>query len=138
MLVGLGKSLAVIFQGAWLIQIVAVEFEREPHVQMPKRCAILRRACCARLAWGGPGLQGKTISVLAYPHHPPARPLCCLTPTGLLPLACSSCADRPQWSTEYMGGAMMAPVAFTSILLATLAAMLLFYCTMVRPAPQLM
>lgn len=33
---------------------------------------------------------------------------------------------------------MMAPVAFTSILLATLAAMLLFYCAMVRPAPQLM
>ncbi|PRW44954.1 Transmembrane 45B isoform B [Chlorella sorokiniana] len=64
-LVGMGKSLAVIFQGAWLIQIAAVEFE----------------------------------------HH-------------------------PQWSTEYPGGAMMAPVAFTSILLAALAAMLLFYCLM--------
>lgn len=28
-LVGLGKSLAVIFQGAWLIQIAAVEYESE-------------------------------------------------------------------------------------------------------------
>ena len=32
-LVGLGKSLAVIFQGAWLIQIAAVEFERERWLQ---------------------------------------------------------------------------------------------------------
>ena len=29
MLVGLGKALAVIFQGAWLIQVAAVEFEGE-------------------------------------------------------------------------------------------------------------
>jgi hypothetical protein len=61
-LVGLAKALALILQGAWLVQIAVVQFE-----------------------------------------------------------------GRPQWSPEYGGGAMFAPVAFAAILLAVLASLFAFY-----------
>ena len=61
-LAGLAKALALILQGAWLVQIAVVQFE-----------------------------------------------------------------DRPQWSPEYGGGAMFAPVAFAAILLTVLASVLAFY-----------
>ena len=79
MLVGLGKSLAVIFQGAWLIQIAAVEYESEwmwrpLGGQQLQGCSVSCRHAQTRLqAWGGRLLSPP--AAVSNPQDPLA--VCC-------------------------------------------------------------
>lgn len=77
-------------------------------------------------AWGQASAGSVSTAASSLPAGAPAHPA---APRRHPPLA-----DHPQWRTEppYSGalGAMMAPAAFTSILLAVLAALVALYSAM--------
>lgn len=89
MLVGLGKSLAVIFQGAWLIQIAAVEFERELQLQYSCGGRMLCQAClrsCLRED------QQRACSTQTPGSHAAALPDNCCAPGPTCFLLCRPAA----------------------------------------------